>query len=131
MSHWGKELNMEREDQTSQQAQNKPTDSASETGEAVASEFDHLEADEQELEGLEAALGGINQLTELGNRATQLGLIVGHGYHGGQYEILRKGEVMTLEPQAAVTFLQNLMTQASSPEQTQSPAPDSTQGAEG
>lgn len=73
------------------------------------SEFDELEADEQELEGLSEALTGVNQLTELGNRAMQLGLIVGHGYHGGQYEILRQGEIVTLDPPAAVQFLQGLI----------------------
>ncbi|WP_041739448.1 hypothetical protein [Calothrix sp. PCC 6303] len=57
----------------------------------------------------EGDLIGISMLTELGNQAVQLGLIAGHGYHGGKYEILRKGQVILLAPQEAKTYLLNLI----------------------
>ena len=57
----------------------------------------------------EGDLIGINMLTELGNQAVQLGLIAGHGYHGGKYEILRKGEVILLSPKEASAYLHNLI----------------------
>lgn len=58
----------------------------------------------QELENI-----GFNQLNELGNRAVELGLIVGHGFRGGQYEILSKQEVVLLPPKEAQQYLQNLI----------------------
>ena len=51
-----------------------------------------------------------NQLNELGNRAVQMGLIAGHGYRGGQYEILRQGKAIALSPQEAQVYLQELIT---------------------
>jgi hypothetical protein len=54
----------------------------------------------------------MNQLHELGNQAMSLGLIVGHGHHGGQYELLQKGKVVTLPPNEAVTYLENLIQEA-------------------
>ncbi|NEQ32755.1 MAG: hypothetical protein F6K04_17410 [Leptolyngbya sp. SIO4C5] len=57
-----------------------------------------------ELEGM-----SVNQLTELGNQAIQMGLIAGHGYHRGQYEILRQGKIILLPPQEALTYLQDLI----------------------
>lgn len=54
----------------------------------------------------------INNLTELGNRAIQLGLIAGHGYHQGQYELIREGKIMLMSPQEAATYLQELVEQA-------------------
>jgi hypothetical protein len=59
---------------------------------------------DQELEHI-----GINQLHSLGNQAQQLGLIAGHGYHGGQYEILRQGQAIVLSPQEAATYLAELI----------------------
>ena len=50
-----------------------------------------------------------NQLTELGNRAIQLGLIAGHGYHGGQYELLRQGQFILLPPHEAEQYLRALI----------------------
>jgi hypothetical protein len=47
---------------------------------------------------LERDILSINQLNALGNEAIARGLIVGHGYHQGQYEILHKGEAVTLTP---------------------------------
>jgi hypothetical protein len=50
-----------------------------------------------------------NQLTEVGNQAVKLGLIAGHGYHKGQYEILRQGKVLLMSPDEALNYLQNLI----------------------
>lgn len=52
---------------------------------------------------------GLNQLNDLGNKAISLGLIAGHGHHGGQYELLHQGKVVTLSPSEAVTYLENLI----------------------
>jgi len=58
----------------------------------------------QELENI-----GFNQLNELGNRAVQLGLIIGHGFRGGQYEILSPQEVVLLPPKEAQQYLQDVV----------------------
>lgn len=50
-----------------------------------------------------------NQLNELGNQAVKLGLIAGHGYHKGQYEILRQGKVLLMSPDEAIEYLQHLI----------------------
>jgi hypothetical protein len=50
-----------------------------------------------------------NQLNELGNRAISLGLIAGHGYRGGQYELLRQGKALLMSPEEAQTYLENLI----------------------
>jgi hypothetical protein len=50
-----------------------------------------------------------NQLNALGNRAIALGLIVGHGYHQGKYELLKPGEVLLLSPLEALTYLESLI----------------------
>jgi hypothetical protein len=55
-----------------------------------------------------------NQLTELGNRAVKLKLIAGHGFHKGRYELLRKGEVITLSPKEAIVYLKLLINEAES-----------------
>lgn len=52
---------------------------------------------------------GINKLTELGNRAIELGLIAGHGYHKGQYELIREGKIVLMSPQEATTYLSQLI----------------------
>lgn len=57
-----------------------------------------------------------NQLNELGNRAIALGLLVGHGYRGGQYELLSKGEVLLLPPQEAYAYLQTLIQTGEQPD---------------
>lgn len=57
----------------------------------------------------EGEFATVNILNDLGNQALQMGLIVGHGYHGGQYEILCKSEVILLSPQEAQTYLHNLI----------------------
>lgn len=51
----------------------------------------------------------INQLTNLGNRAIELGLIAGHGYHKGQYELIRQGKILLMTPEEAVTYLADLI----------------------
>ncbi|MBD2119519.1 hypothetical protein [Trichocoleus sp. FACHB-262] len=50
-----------------------------------------------------------NQLNELGNRAIALGLLIGHGYHGDQYELLHLGEVVLLSPPDAHNYLKALV----------------------
>ena len=62
----------------------------------------------QQLEQ-ESDLIAINMLNDLGNQAIKMGLIIGHGYHGGKYEILRKCEVITVTPEEAQVYLQNLI----------------------
>lgn len=52
------------------------------------------------------------QLTVLGNRAIALGLIVGHGYHQGKYELLHRGEALLLSPAEAISYLQALIQSA-------------------
>jgi hypothetical protein len=54
----------------------------------------------------------MNQLHELGNKAVSLGLIAGHGYHGGLYELIQKGKIVTLPPNEAVAYLENLIQEA-------------------
>jgi hypothetical protein len=58
---------------------------------------------------MELAAISINQLTALANRATALGLISAHGYRQGQYEILRQGEFILLDPKEAIGYLQSLI----------------------
>ncbi len=68
--------------------------------------------DEEVLENrmnLELESIGLNQLNDLGNKAISLGLIAGHGHHGGQYELLHQGKVVTIAPSEAVTYLENLI----------------------
>jgi hypothetical protein len=57
----------------------------------------------------EGFLSTINILTETANKAIEMGLIIGHGYHGGKYEILHKTEVVLLTPEEAQAYLQNLI----------------------
>lgn len=52
---------------------------------------------------------GLNQLHDLGSHAQKLGLIAGHGHHGGQYEILRQGKTILLNPKEAATYLTELI----------------------
>lgn len=58
----------------------------------------------QELDSI-----SINKLTQLGNQAVQLGLIAGHGYHKGKYEILRQGEALLMSPDEAQSYLEKLI----------------------
>ncbi|MFN6486080.1 MULTISPECIES: hypothetical protein [unclassified Nostoc] len=50
-----------------------------------------------------------NMLNEVGNKAIKMGLIVGHGYHKGKYEILQQGKAILLPPKEAFDYLQNLI----------------------
>jgi len=58
----------------------------------------------QELDAI-----NINKLTQLGNQAVQLGLIAGHGYHKGKYEILRQGKALLMSPDEAQAYLEKLI----------------------
>ena len=58
---------------------------------------------------LEIETVSINQLTELGNLAISMVLIAGHGFHGGQYEILRQGKVILLPANEAANYLSQLI----------------------
>jgi hypothetical protein len=57
-----------------------------------------------------------NRLNELGNRAIALGLLLGHGYRGGQYELLQRGEVLLLSPPEAYAYLQALVQAGEQPD---------------
>lgn len=57
-----------------------------------------------EIEGM-----SVTQLNALGNQAIQMGLIAGHGYHKGQYEILRQGKALLMTPEEAMKYLQRLI----------------------
>ncbi|MDA0268913.1 MAG: hypothetical protein O2890_12310 [Cyanobacteria bacterium] len=57
-----------------------------------------------EVEGM-----SVNQLNALGNQAIQMGLISGHGYHKGQYEVLRQGKALLMPPGEAMLYLQQLI----------------------
>ncbi|MCA6555366.1 MAG: hypothetical protein IM583_01715, partial [Pseudanabaena sp. M114S2SP2A07QC] len=49
------------------------------------------------------------KLTETGNLAVSMGLIAGHGFHGGKYEILRNGEAILLPINEAEIYLEQLI----------------------
>jgi hypothetical protein len=61
----------------------------------------------QRIAGVEAFF--TNELTQLGNQAVKKGLISGHGYHGGNYEILCNGQIFLLSPEDAHSYLKNLV----------------------
>lgn len=73
---------------------------------------EHSEEMAEHALNLEIDSIGCNQLNTLGNRAIQLGLIVGHGYRGGKYELLSKEEVVLLPPDEALKYLQTLVDEA-------------------
>jgi hypothetical protein len=52
-----------------------------------------------------------NDLTRLGNQAVKMGLLSGHGYHRGKYEILFNGQIFLLSPEEAHSYLKNLVEQ--------------------
>jgi hypothetical protein len=66
--------------------------------------------------GSEADSFDYNQLNQLGNRAIALGLIAGHGYYQGQYELLKRGEALLMSPQAAIAYLKSLIQSAEQPD---------------
>lgn len=51
------------------------------------------------------------ELTQLGNQAVKKGLISGHGYHQGKYEILCNGQIFLLTPEKAYSYLKTLIGQ--------------------
>ncbi|MCU0567161.1 MAG: hypothetical protein MUF49_11255 [Oculatellaceae cyanobacterium Prado106] len=61
---------------------------------------------------LELETISLNQLHELGNQAVSLGLVAGHGYRGGQYELLHKDKVVLLPPPEAIAYLDTLIKNA-------------------
>lgn len=63
----------------------------------------------QEMAGTESFF--TNELTQLGNQAVKKGLISGHGYHGGKYEVLCNGQIFLLSPQEAYSYLKKLVEQ--------------------
>lgn len=58
---------------------------------------------------LEVESTGINELTKLGNKAVSMGLIAGHGFRGGKYEILRGGDAILLPVNEATEYLEQLI----------------------
>jgi hypothetical protein len=58
---------------------------------------------------LEIETMSVNKLTEMGNLAVSMGLIAGHGFHGGKYEILRQGQALLLPVNEAETYLEQLI----------------------
>ncbi|HEY9739976.1 MAG TPA: hypothetical protein V6C90_05750 [Coleofasciculaceae cyanobacterium] len=69
--------------------------------------------DEQILNQRSAGVESVStsELTKLGNQAVKRGLISGHGYHGGKYEILCNGQIFLLSPEDAYSYLKNLVAQ--------------------
>lgn len=69
--------------------------------------------DEQILNQRSAGVESVftNEITKLGNQAVKRGLISGHGYHGGKYEILCNGQIFLLSPEDAHSYLKNLVAQ--------------------
>jgi hypothetical protein len=51
------------------------------------------------------------EIIHLGNQAVKKGLISGHGYHQGKYEILCNGQVFLLSPEKAYSYLKTLTEQ--------------------
>jgi len=89
--------------------------------EAVASTFDEsIRAEAMDLEAADQVddidrdteVMGWNQLSSLGNHAIQRGLIIGHGFYKGKYEILKQGEPLLMSPDEALTYLQRLIREA-------------------
>jgi hypothetical protein len=52
-----------------------------------------------------------NELKQFGNQAVKRGLISGHGYYQGRYEILCNGQIFLLSPKEAHSYLKNLVEQ--------------------
>jgi hypothetical protein len=83
-----------------------------------AENFDHEDVDLEDFETDDLAEDSaaepfdFNQLHNLGNQAIAQGLIIGHGYHQGKYELLHRGEAVLLSPPEALSYLQALMTSA-------------------
>ncbi|MBD1859848.1 hypothetical protein Q2T42_16480 [Leptolyngbya boryana CZ1] len=67
---------------------------------------------DEEMMQREVEAMSINRLNELGNRAIQAGLIAGHGYYQGQYELLHQGNSVLLSPEEAENYLENLLHKA-------------------
>jgi hypothetical protein len=57
----------------------------------------------------DAEKADFNQLHNLATQAQNQGLIAGHGYHQGQYELIHQGKAILLPANEAIEYLQNLM----------------------
>lgn len=68
-----------------------------------------FELEELDLESSGAEALDFNQLHDLGNQAIAQGLIIGHGYHQGKYELLHRGEALLLSPPEALSYLRSLL----------------------
>jgi len=80
-----------------------PDDSSSESIE------DFYEAEAVEESEANHKFSEINLLNELGNLAVSLKLIGGHGFHRGQYELLREGTFLLMTPIEAQQYLEELI----------------------
>lgn len=58
---------------------------------------------------LELEILSVNQLHDLATQAIEKKLISAHGYRGNQYELLKDGEFVLLEPTNAIQYLQDLL----------------------
>lgn len=63
----------------------------------------------QRSTGVESVL--TKELTKFGNQAVKRGLISGHGYYQGKYEILCNGQIFLLSPEKAHSYLKSLVEQ--------------------
>ena len=70
------------------------------------------DSEDLDLESSGAEALDFNQLHDLGNQAIAQGLIIGHGYHQGKYELLHRGEALLLSPPEALSYLRSLMPSA-------------------
>jgi hypothetical protein len=68
-----------------------------------------LPDEDLDLELEEVEINNLNQLTNLGNQAVKLRMILGHGYHGGQYEILHSDKVLLMSALEAQSYLEELI----------------------
>jgi hypothetical protein len=57
----------------------------------------------------EVEITHVNQLHDLAGQAMRLGLIIGHGYHQGQYELIRQGQILMMPVDEAVQYLSRLI----------------------
>jgi hypothetical protein len=70
---------------------------------------DFYEAEAVEESEANHKFNEINLLNELGNLAVSLNLIGGHGFHRGQYELLREGTFLLMTPIEAQKYLEELI----------------------
>jgi hypothetical protein len=66
-------------------------------------------SDAEFAEDPDAEKADFNQLHDLATQAQSIGLIAGHGYHQGQYELIHQGQIILLPVKEAMAYLQKLM----------------------